>query len=172
MIFTADFAQVWRNNHWDSMRQSFISELTRSAEWVSQWEPVIVELDSFCWEWDEAIVILSVWFLLFINGARSLRSQRRYEGGKKSWASKLSFRISKCPQFNYHHLKEHRRLIISYLRNFQRYRWHDPLEIILGGRMRSVLPKADGTMNICNILAAFFEWMANFFDDNLIGIEL
>jgi hypothetical protein len=39
------------------------------------------------------------------------------------------------------YLKEHMSLIFSYLENFRQYRLYDPLEIIIGGRMRNVCQK-------------------------------
>jgi hypothetical protein len=84
----------------------------------------------------------------------------------------LSLRISKSPQFNYDYLKENTHLIISYMGNFRRYCSDDPLETLLGGWMRSVCQKSDWMTKICEILAVFFDRMANYFDDILISVEL
>jgi hypothetical protein len=64
------------------------------------------------------------------------------------------------------------RVIISYLGNFLGYHSHDPLETILGGRMRGERQKADRMMKICEIFDIFFDRTANYFECILTDIEL
>jgi hypothetical protein len=93
------------------------------------------------------------------------------------WAARtlepqLSLQTSQSSPSKYDDLKEHTRLIISSLRDFPRYRSHDSLETILGGLMRRVYQKADGMMKREKISTVFINWIANYCDRNVTGVEL